>query len=306
MRINHNISAMNTFNKMTANNANQGKNIERLSSGLRINRGADDAAGLSISEKMRAQIRGLDQAQKNAQDGISLIQTADGALNETHSILQRMRELAVQTGNDTNTAEDRSAIQKEADELAKQITTIANDTQFNGTKLLDGQGSANLSFQVGSNEKQTLTLTIAAMDSKSLGISATTATPADNAAATTTTSATTSGAINMTVVDATAVPPILTPADAAGRAITAIDTAIKSVSSERAKLGAAQNRLEFTTNSLSSTSQNLTAAESRIRDVDMAKEMMESSKNSILAQASQAMLAQANQQPQSVLQLLRG
>jgi flagellin len=304
MRINHNISAMNTFRQMTTNNTNQAKNVERLSSGLRINRGADDAAGLSISEKMRAQIRGLDQAQKNAQDGISLIQTADGALNETHSILQRMRELAVQSGNDTNTAEDRTAIQKEADELAKQITTIANDTQFNGTKLLDGQGSANLSFQVGSNENQTLTLAIGAMDAKSLGVSATTATPADNAPAGAGTAATASGAINMTTTEAG--PPPLTPAEAAGKAVTAIDNAIKSVSAERAKLGAAQNRLEFTTNSLSSTSQNLTSAESRIRDVDMAKEMMESSKNSILAQASQAMLAQANQQPQSVLQLLRG
>ncbi|WHY88392.1 flagellin Hag [Neobacillus novalis] len=296
MRINHNISAQNTYRQLSTNNANQAKNMEKLSSGQRINRGADDAAGLSISEKMRAQVRGLDQASKNAQDGISLIQTADGALNETHSILQRMRELAVQAGNDTNNTEDRLAIQTEADELAKQITDIANNTEFNGTKVLNGVGAASLSFQVGSNENQTLSLTIKAMDAATLGVSVAGATPdTDNAAATAADAAITKGAIDMTSNSA-----------ASGTAITAIDNAIKLVSTERANLGATQNRLEFTTNNLAATSQNLSSAESRIRDVDMAKEVMESSKNGILAQAAQAMLAQANQAPQGVLQLLRG
>ncbi|WHY88391.1 flagellin Hag [Neobacillus novalis] len=284
MRINHNISAQNTYRQLSTNNANQAKNMEKLSSGQRINRGADDAAGLSISEKMRAQVRGLDQASKNAQDGISLIQTADGALNETHSILQRMRELAVQAGNDTNNTEDRAAIQKEADELSKQITSISDDTEFNGTKLLNGTGAANLSFQVGANSSQTLSLTITAMDSFKLGVSA--------------------GTDALTSKTANAID--LTSSTAAATALGKIDIAIGKVSTERANLGATQNRLEFTTNNLAATSQNLSSAESRIRDVDMAKEVMESSKNGILAQAAQAMLAQANQAPQSVLQLLRG
>jgi flagellin len=272
MRINHNISAMNTHRQFSTNNANQAKNIERLSSGLRINRGADDAAGLSISEKMRAQIRGLDQASKNAQDGISLIQTADGALNETHSVLQRMRELLVQGANETNDTNDLAAIDTELGELKSQLTDIADRTEFNGQPILDGTYNGKL-LQVGSNGGQQMTINIAQdFDSAGLGLAAVAAA---------------SGATfdtNLGLVDA----------------------AISTVSTSRATLGAQQNRLEFTINSLNSTSQNITAAESRIRDVDMAKEMMESSKNSILAQASQAMLAQANQQPQSVLQLLRG
>jgi flagellin len=282
MRINHNISAMNTFNKMSTNNANQAKNMERLSSGLRINRGADDAAGLSISEKMRAQIRGLDQASKNAQDGVSMIQTADGALNEVHSILQRMRELAVQASNDTNQTDERTTVGNELTELGKEITSIMGNTTFNGQKLLNGtagDGAGNVKIQTGADTTQQMT-----MNFKTSGIDLT--------------------AINTAVgaLDATDV----ATADDATALIATIDTQIEAVSTGRSTLGAYQNRLEFTVNNVNSASQNLSVAESRIRDVDMAKEMMESSKNSILAQAAQAMLAQANQSPQGVLQLLRG
>lgn len=310
MIINHNITALNTHRQLgNANNA-QANSMEKLSSGLRINSAKDDAAGLSISEKMRGQIRGLEQASSNAQDGISLMQTAEGALNETHDILQRMRELAVQSANDTNTGTDRAELQKEVDELAKEITRIANDTEFNTKTLLDGQGGSSLTFQIGANEGQTMTLSIGAMDAFSLGVSATTATATENAVATATTAgtdtilgtaddvaglaATTSGGLD-----------ISTDAATATAAITTINDAIEKVSSERSKLGANQNRLEHTINNLGTSAQNLTAAESRIRDVDMAKEMMEQTRNSILSQASQAMLAQSNQIPQAVLQLLR-
>ncbi|MBM6619040.1 flagellin Hag [Bacillus suaedaesalsae] len=288
MRINHNIAALNTHRQLsTASNA-QAKSMEKLSSGLRINRAGDDAAGLAISEKMRGQIRGLDQASRNAQDGISLIQTAEGALNETHSILQRMRELAVQSSNDTNTATDRAALQGEVDELAKEITRISNTTEFNTKKLLDGQGASALTFQIGANEGQTMNLAINAMDASTLLVG-------------TGTAATTAGG-DATV---TAGIDISTTAAAATGAITTINDAIETVSAERSKLGANQNRLEHTINNLGTSSENLTAAESRVRDVDMAKEMMESTKNGILSQAAQAMLAQSNQMPQGVLQLLR-
>ncbi|WP_426333569.1 flagellin [Paenibacillus silvae] len=270
MIINHNIAAMNTHRQLNANTTNTNKAIEKLSSGLRINRAGDDAAGLAISEKMRGQIRGLDMASKNAQDGISLIQTAEGALNETHSILQRVRELAVQSANDTNTDDDRAELQKEVAELTSEVTRISTDTEFNTKTLLNGDISAAV-FHIGANAGQKINLSIGNMSAASLGISS--------------------------VSIATQ-----TGADAA---ITTLDAAIKSVSAERAKLGANQNRLEHTINNLGTTSENLSAAESRIRDVDMAKEMMNQTKNNILAQASQAMLAQANQQPQAVLQLLR-
>jgi flagellin len=269
MRINHNIAALNTYNKLNSASNAQSKSMEKLSSGLRINRAGDDAAGLAISEKMRGQVRGLDQASRNAQDGISLIQTAEGALNETHDILQRMRELSVQGANDTNTSADRSEIQKEITQLTEEIDRIANTTEFNTQNLVGGAFSGR--FQIGANASQTITLTIASMGSAGLGVSAVGVT--NNAAANT--------------------------------SITKIDAAISRVSSERSKLGAMQNRLEHTINNLSASSENLTAAESRIRDVDMAKEMMNQTKNSILGQAAQAMLAQANQQPQGVLQLLR-
>ncbi|MBD7968942.1 flagellin Hag [Paenibacillus gallinarum] len=298
MIINHNIAAMNTHRQLGTNTANTNKSIEKLSSGLRINRAGDDAAGLAISEKMRGQIRGLDMASKNAQDGISLIQTAEGALNETHSILQRMRELAVQSSNDTNTTSDRGELQKEVDELAKEITRIANTTEFNTKKLLDGSADtgssvtdkANLSFHIGANGGQNISLTITAMDAATLGVSGAATT---NAAATAANAAVTNDGISIST------------ATEADTAIETINSAIQTVSAERSKLGAYQNRLDHTINNLGTTSENLSAAESRIRDVDMAKEMMNQTKNNILAQAAQAMLAQANQQPQGVLQLLR-
>ena len=509
MRINHNIAAMNTYNKLTANNAATSKSLEKLSSGLKINRAGDNAAGLAISEKMRAQIRGLDTASTNAQDGISLIQTAEGALTETHSILQRMRELAVQSSNDTNTSNDRNEIQKEIDELAKEITRIANTTEFNTQNLLNGGvQSGNLGdmkFHIGANESQNLNFSIKAMDAKTLGVTRDTAT-ASVSAATDVTAASVSGALGegivngaslsltatvtahgtvgtagdiggvtyataknsntlngytltvangaavgseTAVIDSTAKTITLTIADASGAkstaaqintalnnaltaagindvtfnatgtvtddtgtgsaaiaggaqdqvtlsltdgtltettvvngnatsasftdatkfkglsitldgnissgvagasttataatitmasirstsasflngaktadasvaagidvstqsaansAITSIQTAIETVSAERAKMGAMQNRLEHTISNLDTSSENMSAAESRVRDVDMAKEMMEFQKNSILNQAATAMLAQANQQPQGVLQLLQ-
>lgn len=274
MRINHNIAALNTHRQLNTASTSQSKSMEKLSSGLRINRAGDDAAGLAISEKMRGQVRGLDQASRNAQDGISMIQTGEGALNETHSILQRMRELAVQSASDTNTLADRGQIQKENADLIAEIDRIATTTEFNTQKLLDGTGGTTgaFQFQIGANATQNLTVTFADMQSAALLVDA----------------------VDLGVDAATS-----------STAITTIDAAIATVSDERAQLGAKQNRLEHTINNLNTSSENLTAAESRIRDVDMAKEMMEQTKNSILAQAAQAMLAQANQQPQGVLQLLR-
>ncbi|MBU5212195.1 flagellin Hag [Heyndrickxia oleronia] len=271
MRINHNIAALNTYRQLGAANDAQSKSMEKLSSGLRINRAGDDAAGLAISEKMRGQIRGLDMAAKNSQDGISLIQTAEGALNETHAILQRMRELAVQGGNDTNVTADREAIQDELNQLMSEIDRIADTTEFNTQNLLGGSFSGTL--QIGANDGQIINIGISAMNTTGLGISTGNIAVSTNAAAST--------------------------------AISALDSAIAAVSTQRSKLGAYQNRLEHTINNLSTSSENLTAAESRVRDVDMAKEMMAQTKNSILSQAAQAMLAQANQQPQGVLQLLR-
>jgi len=280
MRINHNISALNAYRQLSINNNSLQKSLEKLSSGFRINRAGDDAAGLAISEKMRGQIRGLEQAIRNAQDGISLIQTAEGGLNETHSILQRMRELVVQAGNlGTNQSEDLQAIQDEIAQLADEITKISERTQFNGKTLLDGsyaKDTADLIFQIGANDTQQLTLNIDAMDAKSLGV--------DTAA-----------------IDVTK----FSQGSDIDNALAAIDAAINKVSAQRSALGATQNRLEHTINNLSVASENLTAAESRIRDVDMAKEMMEFTKMSILQQAATAMLAQANQLPQAVLQLLR-
>jgi len=270
MRINQNISAMNTYSRLTAANNAKSSSLAKLSSGLRINKAGDDAAGLTISEKMRGQIGGLNQAVRNAQDGISLIQTAEGALNETHSILNRMRDLAVQAANDTNTDDDRAAIQQEVDELVAEIDRIADTTQFNTQALLDGNFS-NKIIHIGANSGETLTVSIGSMKASSLGVNGLSV----------------SGQAN---------------ADAA---IKTIDSGIKLVSAERSKLGAYQNRLEHTINNLTTTSENLTAAESRIRDVDMAEEMMKFTKNNILSQAATSMLAQANQMPQQVLQLLQ-
>lgn len=269
MRIQHNISALNTHRNLTSNNTQASKNLEKLSSGYKINRAGDDAAGLAISEKMRGQIRGLDMASKNAQDGISLIQTAEGALNETHSILQRMRELAVQSSNDTNTDDDRTKLQEEITALKTEIDRISTDTEFNTQKLLNGTFSGKV-VHIGANADQKLDVSIGNNNVATLQI-------------TNSNISTQSGA---------------------NAAITSFDNAIKAVSTTRANLGAIQNRLEHTINNLGATSENLTAAESRIRDTDMAKEMMGFTKNNILMQAAQSMLAQANQQPQGVLQLL--
>ncbi|AUJ25326.1 MULTISPECIES: flagellin Hag [Virgibacillus] len=273
MIINHNIAALNTHRQLSNNNGAVQNSLEKLSSGLKINKAGDDAAGLAISEKMRGQIRGLEMAQKNAQDGISLAQTAEGAMNETHAILQRMRELAVQSSNDTNTDKDRAELQKEVDQLAQALNDISEDTEFNTQKLLDGSFEAT--FHVGANKGQNLTLEIGKMSADELGV------------------AEGEGGID------------ISSQEAADEAITTIQEAIDNVSAERSKIGAVQNRLQHTINNLGTSAENLTAAESRIRDVDMAKEMMNFTKDNILTQAAQSMLAQANQQPQGVLQLLR-
>jgi len=278
MRINHNIAALNTYRQLTNNDAGVAKSLEKLSSGLRINRAGDDAAGLAISEKMRGQISGLNQATSNAQDGISLIQTAEGALQESHSIMQRMRELSVQAANDTNTAGDRTQLQKEVTQLTSELDRIAGTTQFNTMNLLDGTfGVAGITLQIGANSGQNISINIGDMR--------------------------VTGGASVPMTDLSTVD--LTTQAGADAAITVIDTATDFLSGERANLGAVQNRLEHTINNLSVTSENLTASESRIRDVDMAKEMMEYTKNSILSQAATAMLAQANQAPQEVLQLLK-
>lgn len=490
MRINHNIAALNTYRQLDINGTNTNRALEKLSSGLRINKAGDDAAGLAISEKMRGQIRGLDQASRNSQDAISLIQTAEGALNETHSILQRMRELAVQSATDTNTSSDRTKIQSEVDQLAKEITRISNTTEFNSQNLLAG-GLSN-TFHVGANAGQSVDLTIGKMDACSLGVTSSLNTVGTFDADTTTLGAgsignsdlgsglsnqtynivvthaasgtaetadtiagggavisgtyngdrdetvqfkvnattdgtdvtdaeyTTDGGLTWTSIAVTdagatdtisykgttititegagkvvgqtatytltaakdtiqlqdqAATPIgaaqtvyndmtsvtigdaatgrtikinstslgsltsgtatqavvstsssaaefnpdgsmlaeavtvrgvdVTTQEASNTAITTINNAMERVSTERSKLGAMQNRLEHTIANLGTSSENLSASESRVRDVDMAKEMMEFTKNNILSQAAQAMLAQANQQPESVLQLLR-
>jgi flagellin len=387
MRINNNIMAMNAHRQLSINQSNASKSMERLSSGMRINRAGDDAAGLAISEKMRGQIRGLKQAQRNAQDGISLIQTAEGALNETHAILQRMRELAVQAASDTNIGVDRSEIQKEMNELIDELDRIANQTQFNEQNLLDGTFT-DKKFHIGANASQDITLSIASMKSGAAAGGGT-GTPAtsfngetrevggSNITLTGTYNGINDGklylqsvadggnykyqystdgstwqdlstgdevlGITLTFSDApeavTDDPVVidLTAAVAGGgggtgdglgvgslkvdnptknstggimdnssasAAITTIQEAIEKVSAERSKLGAYQNRLEHTIANLGTSAENLQAAESRIRDLDMAEEIMAFTKNNILQQAATAMLAQANMAPQSVLQLL--
>ncbi|RCX21048.1 flagellin [Anaerobacterium chartisolvens] len=272
MIINHNLAAMNSHRQLTINSGLQSKALEKLSSGYRINRAADDAAGLSISEKMRAEIRGLNQCARNAQDGISMIQTAEGALNETHSILQRMRELSVQAANGTNGMDDTSYLQREIDQLNEQIDTIAKGTKFNGHELISAERMIEIIIGRGGSISPPyigLEVGFKSASATSLGV----------------------GTVDVSV----------NPVNALDR----IDSALSQVSSQRSSLGAYQNRLEHTISNLLNTSENLQAAESRIRDVDMAKEMMNYTKNNILIQSATAMLAQANQQPQSVLQLLR-
>ena len=270
MVVQHNLSAMNTNRQLSGVQSAQSKSTEKLSSGYRINRAGDDAAGLTISEKMRSQIRGLNRASDNAQDGISLIQVAEGALNEAHSILQRMNELATQAANDTNTSTDRTAIQAEIDQLTSEIDRIQSTTQFNTMNLLDGTFSGK-NLQIGSLSGQSIGISIGNMNASSIGI----------------------GSLDVSSFST------------AGAAMKAVQSAINLVSTQRSTLGALQNRLEHTINNLDTTSENTQAAESRIRDVDMATEMVEYSKNNILAQAGQSMLAQANQQTQGVLSLLQ-
>lgn len=394
MIINHNIAALNTYRQLSSNNVMGQRSLEKLSSGLRINRAGDDAAGLAISEKMRGQIRGLDQASRNAQDSISLIQTAEGALNETHSILQRMRELAAQAASDTNTDVDRGEIQKEINQLTDEIDRIANTTEFNTQKLLEGskvglrdQIEGKVTTQLNTTANVTAGTTAAGKTSviNATGTIIITRVNQTTANAKTefvigdpngfgvTASVSLGSTLETIQISATSVAFKLAltnlkdmqvgesitisvrkyeealtdassslsmqigansgqnilvgindmKAEAIGvrsaggaaldvgdyqkstAAVTSINNAIELVSAERSKLGAVQNRLEHTINNLGTSSENLSAAESRIRDVDMAKEMMEFTKNSILAQAANAMLAQANQQPQNVLQLLR-
>ena len=289
MVVQHNLSAINTNRQMgVVTNALQ-KSTEKLSSGYKINRAADDAAGLSISEKMRSQIRGLNKASDNAQDGISLIQVAEGALNETHSILQRMNELATQAANDTNTSVDRQSIKDEIKQLNEELDRISSTTQFNKQDLLTGGFSGKL--QVGALEGQTMDVKISlAVSAKGLKVSAVEVTFKPFAD--------TAKGLKVSAVE------VSTNAKA-GAAMQSIQDAIESVSKQRSKLGAIQNRLEHTINNLDTNAENTQAAESRIRDTDMADEMVQYSKNNILSQAGQSMLTQANQQTQGVLSLLQ-
>jgi len=307
MIINHNISALNAWRSLSQTNSAMAKSLEKLSSGLRINRAADDAASLAISEKMRGQIRGLNQAIRNAQDGISLIQTAEGALNETHSILQRMRELAVQAANDTLTQADRDQIQKEINQLTEEVQRIGVTTEFNTQRLIDGT-YANKQLQIGANQSQTLTVSIGDMRAASVAADGTVGSGALNLA---TSSGSSTTQITLVYIDTngqlkttTAYAATVTSQADAQNAIKTFDDAINTVSTERAKLGAYQNRLEHTIANLGVAAENLTAAESRIRDVDMAQEMMNFTRYQILTQAGTVMLAQANMTPQAVLRLL--
>ena len=273
MVVQHNLTAMNANRQLGITTGQQAKSSEKLSSGYKVNRAADDAAGLTISEKMRSQIRGLNKASDNAQDGISLIQTAEGALNEAHSILQRMNELATQAANDTNTSSDRTAIQKEVNALTSELDRIASTTQFNTQNLLDGTFSGK-KLQVGALQNQKISIKITTMNANGIGIKA--------------------GTNNL-----------VTTFTKAGSAMTVFQHAISKVSTMRSDLGALQNRLEHTVANLDNVAENTQTAESRIRDTDMAEEMVEYSKNNILAQAGQSMLAQANQSTQGVLSLLQ-
>jgi flagellin len=284
LRIQNNIEAFNTHRQLTASAANASKSMEKLSSGYRINRAADDAAGLGISEKMRSQISGLDQAQRNAQDGISMVQTAEGALSEVHSMLERVRDLKVQIGNDTLADSDKESIGAEVKQIASEIGDILSKTEFNGKKLLDGSASATsgFTFQVGANDGDTITLdasTLSATGASGLGdiiaLSASTNAASDVASALT------------------------------GMSLSDISSSIDGVSKQRGTYGAVQNRLEHRLSNLATYQENLTSAESRIRDVDMAAEMTKFTKLNILQQAGTSMLAQANQGPQGVLSLLR-
>ena len=272
MRINNNVMAFNASRNLNISNTSLGRSLEKLSSGYRINRAGDDAAGLVISQKLRAEVSGLKQATRNSQDGISFVQTAEGALGEVHNMLNRMRDLSVQAANDTNDAAARTAIKSEVDALAAEIGRIGSDTTFSGATVFSATA---LSFQVGSegDSGNQIQVTVGALDAASIGGS------------------------NLTTLD-------VTDAANARTSIEAIDAAISSVSASRGALGAVQNRFESTIRNLQVSTENLSASESRIRDTDMAEEMVEFTKNQILQQAGTAMLGQANSIPQSVLRLL--
>jgi flagellin len=288
LRINQNIDALNSYRNLSVTQGQMSKSLEKLSSGFRINRAADDAAGLAISEGLRAQTGGLKVAVRNAQDGVSVVQTAEGALTETHSILQRMRDLAVQASNDGALSDtDKAKADSEYQALAKELEDISTKTSFNGTKLLDGTYTAK-SFQVGANAGDTLAVSVSDQGAVALfGATRSTA-----------------GTRSTDAEIGTAVGDLKTAANASA-ALTKIDNAIGKVSDERASLGANQNRLEHKINNLNVAVENLSASESRIRDTDMASEMMSFTRSQILSQAGTAMLAQANQAPQGVLSLLR-
>lgn len=270
MRINTNLNAMIATNQMSKNTALAGSSMEKLSTGLRITKAGDDAAGLAVSEKMRAQIRGMEQAERNVQDGISMVQTAEGALEEAGNIAQRMRELGVQAGNDTLSDEDRSKVKAELTQLQDEMSKIATETKFNGKELLNKVGTFTIQAGANSETRIVKTENLSSIASK-LSLTSTT----------------------------------ISTSSEAQSFVTKVDDALKSINDARSALGAMQNRLEYTANNLTTSTENLTAAESRIRDVDVAKEMVTLSKLNILNQASQAMVSQAKQQPESVSQLLR-
>ena len=298
MRIQHNITALNAHRNLTNNNSAVSKSLEKLSSGYRINRAGDDAAGLAISEKMRAQVTGLKTAKKNAEDGVSLVQTAEGALTEVHSMLNRMVELATQSANGTYSTSNRQEMQKEINRLNAEINRISNTSNFNGTKLFDGT-KAKITLHVGDSYETAnqLSVTLSTMNTSTLGM-ITKGTDAVKSKD--------DKDFQKTVTDGESLDDInVTDADLARHAISIVNGAIDMVSSMRSDFGAMQNRLDHTINNLSVQRENIEAAESRIRDVDMAEEMMAYTKNNILVQAAQAMLAQANQVPQGVLQLLQ-
>ena len=278
MIVQHNMTSLNANRQLGITNKALARSTEKLSSGYRVNRAADDAAGLSISEKMRGQIRGLNKASDNAQNGQSLIQTAEGAMNEIHSVLQRMRELTVQAANDTNVSADRDAIATEVSQLSDEITRIATQTEFNTMKLLNGSFK-NKNFQVGANQNQFIGVTIGSMNASALGVSK------------------------------KAIASVIGAGQASSKSISplidTVNTAIQTVSKSRSNLGAIQNRLDHTIDNADNMSENLQSAESLIRDVDMADEMVTYSAKSIIQQAGQSMLAQANQATQGVLSLLQ-
>ena len=269
MVIAHNLNAMNAHRQMKSNTTTTGKSIEKLSSGLRINRAGDDAAGLAISEKMRAQINGLKQGSTNAQDGVSLVQTTEGALTEVHSMLQRLKTLATQSANGTYTDSQRGLIENEVVALKSEINRISTDTEFNDKAVLNT--ATTIKFQVGDKSGRTISITLSVMNCSAIGIKSVS----------------------------------LSSQTSSSNALTSINNAIDIVSAYRAKLGATQNRLEHTITSTDNTVENIQASESRIRDTDMAQEMMNYTKTNILTQAAQSMLAQANQAPNQVLSLLQ-